>query len=88
MMETEKDDIGKYVKFSIGAKLVLIISVLTILALGIITLLVTIFGRNSNEMADRAKFGFLAALFTAFLLALAFVFSSGAQESPFLYFNF
>ena len=53
-----------------------------------ITLLVTVFGRNSNEMAARAKFGFLTALFTAFLLALAFVFSSGAQESPFLYFNF
>ena len=53
-----------------------------------VTLLVTVFGRNSNEMAARAKFGFLTALFTAFLLALAFVFSSGAQESPFLYFNF
>ncbi|QNL96683.1 adenylate/guanylate cyclase domain-containing protein [Treponema sp. Marseille-Q4132] len=44
MKEAEKDDIRKNVKFSIGAKLVLIISVLTILSLGVITLLVTWFG--------------------------------------------
>ena len=44
MTEAEKDDIRKYVKFSIGAKLVGIISVLMILSLGIITLLVTWFG--------------------------------------------
>ena len=44
MKEAEKDNIRKNVKFSIGAKLVLIISVLTILSLGVITLLVTWFG--------------------------------------------
>ena len=44
MNEAEKDDSRQYVKFSIGAKLVVIISVLTILSLGVITLLVTWFG--------------------------------------------
>ena len=44
MKKMEKDDNRQYVKFSIGAKLVVIISVLTILSLGIITLLVTWFG--------------------------------------------
>lgn len=43
MEEAEKGDI-RNVKFSIGAKLVFIISVLTIFSLGIITLLVTWFG--------------------------------------------
>lgn len=44
MKKMEKDDNRQYVKFSIGAKLVSIISVMTILLLGIITLLVTWFG--------------------------------------------
>ena len=44
MKKIEKDDNRQYVKFSIGAKLVSIISVMTILLLGIITLLVTWFG--------------------------------------------
>ena len=49
--EAEKDDIRKYVKFSIGAKLVVIISVLTILSLGIITVLVTWFGAQDVRIS-------------------------------------
>ena len=51
MTEAEKDDIRKYVKFSIGAKLVAIISVLTILSLGIITVLVTWFGAQDVRIS-------------------------------------
>ena len=51
MTEAEKDDIRKYVKFSIGAKLVVIISVLTILSLGIITVLVTWFGAQDVRIS-------------------------------------
>ena len=51
MKEAEKDDIRKYVKLSIGVKLVLIISVLTILSLGIITLLVTWFGSKDVRIS-------------------------------------
>jgi len=57
MKKMEKDDNRQYVKFSIGAKLVSIISVMTILLLGIITLLVTWFGgqdvRISSEENNR-----------------------------------
>ena len=51
MTEAEKDDIRKYVKFSIGAKLVVIISVLMILSLGIITVLVTWFGAQDVRIS-------------------------------------